>query len=278
MTKKHSQILRLALIGLITLIYVFPFLWMVSNSFMSDKNIFSVPPKFIPDLLFSDEMFDNYKDVFTKYNFGRYTFNSLWVYSLAAFGQILVCSFAGFALAKMKFRGRGVIFSLLLVTLMIPVQVTIIPEYFLFLKLDWLDTYLPLIIPSFLAGAFGTFMLKEFFNQVPSALFDAGIIDGVNAYQMFRQIYLPQASGPIATLFIIAFMNNWNDLLRPMLYLSNRNLYTVTVALSQFQNQYDVKWNLLLAGSILSVLPLLTVFAFCQRYIIENTMSSGIKG
>ncbi|MDY0290274.1 MAG: carbohydrate ABC transporter permease [Sphaerochaeta sp.] len=278
MNKNQLIAFRYLLIILVTIVYIFPFLWMVSNSFMSDKNIFSVPPKFIPDLLFSDTMFQNYKDVFTKYNFGRYTFNSLWVYSLAAFGQILVCSFAGFALAKMKFRGQGVIFSLLLVTLMIPVQVTIIPEYYLFLRLNWLDTYLPLIIPSFLAGAFGTFMLREFFSQVPSPLFDAGIIDGVNAYQMFRLIYLPQASGPIATLFIIAFMNNWNDLLRPMLYLSDRKLYTVTVALSQFQNQYDVKWNLLLAGSVLSVLPLLTVFAFCQRYIIQNTMSSGIKG
>ncbi|HAF85290.1 MAG TPA: sugar ABC transporter permease [Sphaerochaeta sp.] len=278
MKKTHAQAYRLLLVSLVTIIYVFPFLWMVSNSFMSDKNIFSVPPKFIPDLLFTDQAFDNYRNVFTRYNFGRYTFNSLWVYTLAAFGQIFVCSLAGFSLAKMKFRGRGMIFSVLLVTLMIPVQVTIIPEYFLFLKLNWLDTYLPLIVPSFLAGAFGTFMLKEFFSQVPSALFDAGIIDGVNAFQMFRRIYLPQASGPVATLFIIAFMNNWNDLLRPMLYLSDRNLYTVTVALSQFQNQYDVKWNLLLAGSVLSVLPLLMVFAFCQRFIIENTMSSGIKG
>ncbi len=278
MKKTHAQAYRLLLVSLVTIIYVFPFLWMVSNSFMSDKNIFSVPPKFIPDLLFTDQAFDNYRNVFTRYNFGRYTFNSLWVYTLAAFGQIFVCSLAGFSLAKMKFRGRGMIFSVLLVTLMIPVQVTIIPEYFLFLKLNWLDTYLPLIVPSFLAGAFGTFMLREFFSQVPSALFDAGIIDGVNAFQMFRRIYLPQASGPVATLFIIAFMNNWNDLLRPMLYLSDRNLYTVTVALSQFQNQYDVKWNLLLAGSVLSVLPLLMVFAFCQRFIIENTMSSGIKG
>ena len=154
MKAKQAQVYRLLLISLVTILYVFPFLWMVSNSFMSDKNIFSVPPKFIPDLLFTDEVFDNYKNVFSRYNFGRYTFNSLWVYSLAAFGQVLVCSLAGFSLAKMKFKGRGVIFSMLLVTLMIPVQVTIIPEYFLFLKLNWLDTYLPLIIPSFLAGAF----------------------------------------------------------------------------------------------------------------------------
>lgn len=278
MTQKQENILRYVAISLVTIIYIFPFIWMLSNSFMSEKNIFSVPPKFIPDLLFTDKAFDNYKKVFTQYNFGRYTFNSLWVYTLAALGQIFVCSLAGFALAKMKFRGSGTVFTLLLVTLMIPVQVTIIPEYYIFMKLNWMDTYLPLIIPSFLAGAFGTFMLKEFFSQVPSALFDAGIIDGVNSYQMFRHIYMPQASGPIATLFIIAFMNNWNDLLRPMLYLSSRELYTVTVALSQFQNQYDVKWNLLLAGSVLSVLPLLLVFIFCQRYIIENTMSSGIKG
>ncbi|MDC7231172.1 MAG: carbohydrate ABC transporter permease [Sphaerochaetaceae bacterium] len=278
MKQKNADRYRLLLIAVVAILYIFPFLWMVSNSFMSEKNIFSVPPKFIPDLLFTDQVFDNYQEVFTQYNFGRYTINSLWVYALAAFGQILVCSLAGFALSTMHFKGKNLIFSLLIFTLMIPVQVTIIPEYYLFLKLNWMDTYLPLIVPSFLAGAFGTFMLKEFFAQVPRPLFDAGIIDGVNAYQMFARIYLPQASSPIATLFIIAFMNNWNDLLRPMLYISSRKLYTVTIALSQFQNQYGVKWNLLLAGSVLSVLPLLIIFAFSQRYIIESTMNSGIKG
>ncbi|WP_233067839.1 carbohydrate ABC transporter permease [Sphaerochaeta sp. S2] len=278
MKQKNADRYRLLLIAVVAILYIFPFLWMVSNSFMSEKNIFSVPPKFIPDLLFTDQVLDNYKEVFTQYNFGRYTINSLWVYALAAFGQILVCSLAGFALSTMHFKGKNLIFSLLIFTLMIPVQVTIIPEYYLFLKLNWMDTYLPLIVPSFLAGAFGTFMLKEFFAQVPRPLFDAGIIDGVNAYQMFARIYLPQASSPIATLFIIAFMNNWNDLLRPMLYISSRKLYTVTIALSQFQNQYGVKWNLLLAGSVLSVLPLLIIFAFSQRYIIESTMNTGIKG
>ncbi|WP_298505848.1 carbohydrate ABC transporter permease [Sphaerochaeta sp. UBA5849] len=278
MKQKTADRYRLLLIAIVSIVYIFPFLWMISNSFMSDKNIFSVPPKFFPDLLFTSQMFDNYKNVFSQYNFGLYTINSLWVYTLAAFGQVIVCSLAGFALATMYFRGKNILFSLLILTLMIPVQVTIIPEYYLFLKLNWMDTYLPLIVPSFLAGAFGTFMLKEFFSQVPSPLFDAGIIDGVNAYQMFFRIYLPQASSPIATLFIIAFMNNWNDLLRPMLYISSRELYTVTIALSLFQNQYGVKWNLLLAGSVLSVLPLIVVFAFSQRYIIESTMSSGIKG
>ncbi|NMA22822.1 MAG: carbohydrate ABC transporter permease [Spirochaetales bacterium] len=278
MTQKTNDRLRLLIIAIVSIVYIFPFLWMISNSFMSDKNIFAVPPKFIGDLIFTDKMFDNYKEVFTQFNFGLYTFNSVWVFTLAAIGQLVVCSLAGFALSVMHFRGRNLIFTLLVMTLMIPVQVTIIPEYYLFLKLNWLDTYLPLIVPSFLAGAFGTFLLKEFFGQVPRALFDAGIIDGVNAYQMFFRIYLPQSSSPSATLFIIAFMNNWNDLLRPMLYISSRRLYTVTIALSQFQGQYGVKWNLLLAGSVVSVLPLILVFAFSQRYIIESTMSSGIKG
>ena len=170
------------------------------------------------------------------------------------------------------------VLSLLVLTFMVPVQVVIIPEYYLMMRLNWLDTYLPLIVPSFLAGAFGTFMLKEFYEQVPEALFDAGIIDGVSSFQMYATIYVPQSVAPIATLFIIAFMNNWNDLLRPMLYISKTELYTVTLGLTMFQGQYTSQWNLLLAASVLAVLPLIVVFIFCQRYIIENSMSSGIKG
>lgn len=275
---KVSKSLRFILILVVSIIYIFPFLWMVTNSFMSEGAIFSLPPKFVGDLLFTDQMWSNYKLIFTKYGFGGYMMNSIFVATLAAVGQILVCTLAGFALAKMNFKGKSLVFGALMVTLMVPVQVTIIPEYYLFMKLGWMDTYLTLIIPSFLAGAFGTFMMKEFFEQVPSALFDAGIIDGVNAWQMYRRIYLPQASSSISTLFIIAFMNNWNDLLRPMLYISSKPRFTLTIGLANFQTQYDVKWSLLLAGSVVSVLPLTLVFCFCQRWIIQNTMSSGIKG
>lgn len=269
---------RVLFILLATLVSVFPFYWMVANSFMSAKYILSVPPHFVGDLLFTPHMWDNYIYAVKNNNFGLYTWNSLYVCFLAAIGQLFVCSIAGFALAKMKFRGRNLLFSLLMMTLLIPVQVTIIPEYYLMLKLKWLNTYLPLIIPSFLAGALGTFMLKEFFEQVPGALFDAAVIDGVNSWQMYARICMPLTSAPVSTLFIIAFMNNWNDLLRPMLYLSDKRLYTVTLGLSQFQNQYEVQWNYLLAASVLSVIPLFILFVFCQKYIIENTMASGIKG
>ncbi len=275
---KIGKTLRYLLMFIVCIIYIFPFFWMVMNSFMSEGAIFSLPPKFIGDLLFTDKMWYNYSMVFSQYSFDRYMVNSILVSTLAAVGQILVCTIAGFALAKMKFKGKGIVFGTLMVTLMVPVQVTIIPEYYIFMKLGWMDTFIPLIVPSFLAGAFGTFMMKEFFEQVPSALFDAGIIDGVNSWQMYRRIYLPQASSSISTLFIIAFMNNWNDLLRPMLYISSKQRYTLTIGLTHFQNQYNVKWSYLLAGSVVSVLPLVLVFCFCQRWIIQNTMNSGIKG
>lgn len=275
---KTRKTLRWIFIFLVSLLYVFPFIWMLSNSFMSEGAILSIPPKWIPDLLFTEHMWDNYRMIFSKYGFGGYLGNSIYVATLAAVGQILVCTLAGFALAKMEFKGKKAVFAGLMFTLMVPVQVIIIPEYYLFMKLGWMDTFATLIIPSFLAGSFGTFMMKEFFEQVPSALFDAAIIDGVNAWQMYRRIYLPQASSSISTLFIIAFMNNWNDLLRPMLYLSSKPKYTITIGLANFQTQYDVQWSLLLAGSVVSVLPLILVFCFCQRWIIQNTMNSGIKG
>ncbi|MCY1151868.1 MAG: carbohydrate ABC transporter permease [Sphaerochaetaceae bacterium] len=270
--------LRFVLIIIAALIAIFPFLWMVQNSFNTEQNIFSKSVFKIPDLLFKSNMFENYQLVIGKYNFGRYTLNSVFVCGLASIGQVIICTLGGFVFARMSFKGSKVVFTLLLITLMVPVQVTIIPEYYIMMKLNWLDTFLPLIVPSFLAGAFGTFMLKEYFEQIPDALLDAGIIDGANAWKMYLHIFLPQCSAPAATLFIIAFMNNWNDLLRPMLYLTKESLYTVTLGLTQFQSQYSAKWNLLLTGSVLSILPLVIVFIFAQKYIIEGSISSGIKG
>ena len=277
---KHNRVspVRVALIVLIAAINIFPFLWMLSNSFNTEKGIFSTSVQLVPDLLFSSSMFENYISVITEFNFGRYTMNSVFVASMSSLGQLIVCSMAGFTFAKMKFRGKNLIFALVIFTLMVPNEVAIIPEYYLMMRLGWLDTYLPLIVPSFLIGAMGTFLLKEFFEQVPDELFDAGIIDGANSWVMYRSIYLPQGIATMATLFIIAFMNNWNDLLRPILYLSRDSLMTVTQALTQFQGQYEAKWNLLLAGSVLSILPLIAMFIFTQRYIIDNSMNAGIKG
>lgn len=276
--KNFRRILIYIVLILISFLTLFPFLWMLINSFNSSSNIFSIPPRIIPDLLFRTGMFSNYVTVLKEFNFGRFTMNSFIVAGGSALGQLLTCSLAGFAFALMKFRGKNILFALLLATMMIPVQVTIIPEFLLMMKIGWLDTFAPLIVPSILIGSFGTFMFKEFFESMPSSLQDAGSIDGAGSINMYARIYLPQSTAQLATLFIIAFMNNWNDLLRPILYINSEKLQTVTMGLTQFQSQYTAKWNLLLTGGILSIIPLLIIYIYLQKYIIQGIASTGTKG
>ncbi len=266
------------LLSIIAFFMVFPFLWMIISSFNSENNIFRVPPTLIPDKLFKKNMFENYKTVLKDYNFGRYGINSIIVAGSAAIGQIFTCSLAGFAFARMHFKFKGIIFALLLMTMMVPIQVTIIPEFYLMMKLGWIDTFAPLIIPSFLVGTFGTFMYKEFFENIPQDLEDAATIDGVSAFSMFTRVFFPLARPQTVTLFIIAFMNNWNDLLRPVIYISSKKLMTITLALTQFQGEYDARWNYLLTGAVLSIIPLLLVYIFLQRYVIEGITHTGVKG
>lgn len=256
---------------------VFPFLWMVATTFKSQGVIFSLPPTLWPDLFFKEGMWDAYKEVWTQHNFFRYTLNSLFVAGLAAIGQLVTASLAGFAFARMKFRGRDVLFALLLATAIIPTEVVIIPEFLLMAKLDWLDSYLPLIVPSFLAASFGTFMLREFFASVPNDLVEAAVLDGASPFDIYRRIFLPISIPAMTTLFLIAFINNWNELLRPVLYISSPELRTVTIGITTFQNEYTAKWNLVLAGAVISVVPLIIIYIFAQRYIVEGIATTGLK-
>ena len=163
---------------------IFPFLWMLSTTFKSRGAIFALPPQLIPDLLFKEGMWDAYREVWLEFNFLRYTLNSFFVAGSAAIGQLITSSLAGFAFARMSFRGDKFLFALLLSTTMIPTEVTIIPEFLLMAKLGWLDSYLPLIVPSFLVGTFGTFMLREFFASVPDELVEAAVLDGASTFQI----------------------------------------------------------------------------------------------
>ena len=146
------------------------------------------------------------------------------------------------------------------------------------LKLGWYNTFLPLIVPSMLVGSFGTFLFRSFFENIPTTLEDAAFIDGVNSWQMFYKIFLPNAKPAIASLFIIAFMNNWNDLLRPVIYLDSEHLWTATMGLMQFKGNYGTQWHLLLTGSVISVIPLIAVYIAMQRYFVEGMLGSGMKG
>lgn len=256
---------------------VFPFLWMVITTFKSRGAIFSLPPTLNPDLLFQEGMFDSYIEVLTRHNFLRYALNSFFVASMAAIGQLITASLAGFAFARMKFRGSVILFGLLLSTTMIPIEVSIIPEFLLMARLGWLDTFLPLIVPSFLVGSFGTFMLREFFATIPDELVEAAVLDGASTFRIYKDVFLPISVPAMTTLFLIAFIHNWNELLRPVLYISTPSLRTVTIGLTTFQGEYGAQWNLLLAGAVISVVPLLVIYVSAQRYVVEGIATTGIK-
>jgi len=279
--QRTARLLRTAFSYLLLLFFsfltIFPFLWMISTTFKSRGAIFSLPPQLMPDLLFQDGMWDSYIKVLTKYNFLRYTANSFFVAGMAAIGQLITASLAGFAFARMRFRGSAFLFALLLSTTMIPIEVTIIPEFLLMARLSWLDTYLPLIVPSFLVGSFGPFMLREFFAGIPDELVEAAVLDGASTFRIYRDIFLPLSMPALTTLFLIAFIHNWNDLLRPVLYISTSSLRTVTIGLTTFQNEYGAQWNLLLSGAVISILPLLIVYIAAQRYIVAGIATTGLK-
>jgi multiple sugar transport system permease protein len=282
-----QTVLTYALLMGFAFLTVFPFLWMLSTSFKSQQAIFALPPQLIPDLLFKDGMWDNYSDVLTKHNFVRYTFNSFFVATSAAIGQIITSSLAGFAFARMDFRGKKIIFAVLLSTALIPVEVSIIPEFLLGAKVfdpllapigGWMNTYAPLIIPSFMVGTFGTFLMREFFSTIPTELEEAAVIDGASTFRVYWSVFLPLSVPAMTTLFLIAFINNWNELLRPVLYVSDRDLRTVTMGLTSFQGAYEAQWGLLLAGSVISIVPLIIIYIFAQRWVVEGIATTGIKG
>ncbi len=256
---------------------LFPFFWMLITSFKLPGDVFRLPPDLRPSLLWTDTPFANYSQVLFQFDFLRYAGNSLFVATTAATGQLVTCSLAGFAFARMRFPLKSVLFAALIFTLLIPVEVTIIPEFLLMVRLGWLDTYLPLIVPSLMVGAFGTFLLTEYFKTVPASLEEAATIDGASPFAIYRHIFLPLATPALASLFVIAFITNWNELLRPVLYISDRNLRTLPLGLTTLQGQYESSWTLLMAGSIISILPMILVYLAAQKYIIRGFMSSGIK-
>jgi len=265
----------LTLVGIATVVLV-PFLWMLSTSLKGSGVLQEIPPRLVPEKFF----WNNYSEVLFKHHFLRYSVNSVYVALMAGIGQLFTCSLAGFAFARLKFWGRDFFFALLLATMMIPLQVMIIPEFLIMLKLGWVDhpLFLALIVPSWLAGSFGTFLLRQFFMTIPRDLEDAGRIDGCSIFVIYRRIFLPLSMPALATLFIFAVMSSWNDLLRPILYLSSQKMMTLTIGLATFSRQYDVNENLKMAGSLFTLLPLAILYGFAQKYFVQGITLSGLKG
>ena len=265
-TLKHIVIYVLAFITLA------PFIWMILTSLKDMNEIYVYPPQFIP----SEFKWENYKKAFEAAPFGRYYFNSIFVAVTVTLGQLITCSMAAFAFARLQFKGRNIFFYLFLGTMMIPYNVTMIPSFLVLYWLGWIDTYYALIVPG-LASAFGTFLLRQFFITIPRELEEAAYIDGATKLQVLRKIIVPLAKPALATLAIFTFMGVFNDFIWALIVLNSEDMQTVQLGLAIFRDRYLTQWDLLMAGSVTAVLPILIVFFFAQKYFIQGITLSGLK-
>jgi multiple sugar transport system permease protein len=282
---RSRRIRRGVLIGLLVaggFLMMVPFLWMITTSLKTRSEVFALPPTILPAV----PRWENYLDMWNALPFGSFFVNSLKLATLNTVGQVISCSMAAYAFAALRFRFRGPLFGLLLVTLIIPFQVVLVPNFILYRLLphpfstsgNWIGTQEPLWVGAFLGGAFGTFLLRQFFLAIPRELADAARVDGANPWQIYRHIYLPLARPALATLAIFTFMWSWNDFINPIIYLRDVPSFTLTAGLSLFQGQYVGKWPLLMAGALVSVLPMIILFIVAQRHFVRGIALTGIKG
>jgi multiple sugar transport system permease protein len=250
-----------------------PFIWMISTSLKSAGAVFEYPPTFIPD----PPRWDNYRRVFEVLPFARFFLNSLFVASAVTMLQLVTSSLAAYAFARLRFPGRDALFLGYLGTLMIPAQVVIIPNFILLSYLGWIDTYQALILPAAFS-AFGTFLLRQYFLTIPGELEDAAVVDGANHFQIYTRVILPLSGPALSALAIFTFLFNWNSFLYPLVVTNSTQMSTLTVGLNTLQGQYNTAWTLLMAGSVIALLPVLVVFIFAQRYFIKGITMTGIGG
>lgn len=251
-----------------------PFLWMIATSFKLPADQFTktlIPPTFT---------LDNFRELFSvNINFALLFWNSTYISILTTVGQLLTCAMAAFCFSAVKFKGRDALFTGLLLTLLIPPQVTLIPNFIIFKYLHLIGTSAPLWLPAFWGGAFGTFLLRQYFLTIPRDLADAARVDGASLIQIFWKIYLPLSKPALAALAIFTFQGAWNDLLHPLVYMPAVPNTMLTVGLAFFQTQMTLggKFTVLMAGALLSILPLLIVFFFAQKQFVEGIALSGVK-
>jgi ABC-type glycerol-3-phosphate transport system permease component len=262
-----------ALIAGLVLVF-FPIAWAVSTSLKAPGDIFLFPPTWIPNPI----RWQNYVQALTTADFGRYFLNTAFITLVDIVAKVLSCSLVAFAFARLRWWGRDVLFMVILSTLMLPQQVSLIPQFIVYRQLGWIDTFLPLIVPNLFGGPFFTFLLRQFFLSIPTDLDDAARIDGCSSWSVYWRIVLPLSRPALMMVAIFVFNVTWNDFFGPLIYLHSRNNYTISLGLQAFQTQAGPEWHLIMAASIVAMLPVLVLFFFGQRYFIQGVVFSGVKG
>ena len=271
-----ASALRLIVLAALALVYISPLLFMLLTSFKTQGDATAVPPSILPDPF----TLQAYEEILASSGGTpvlRWFTNSLLAAAAHALLVVTVSALAAYPLARMRFRGRGAILAIIVVTLLVPPTILIIPSFLVVSELGWLNSLLAVVVPT-AAGAFGVFFMRQFFVSLPEELEDAAAIDGANRWQVFWRIILPLARPALATLAMLAFLTNWNDFLWPVYVLFSPELQTLPAGLATLQSSNAVRYDLLMAGATLASIPVLILFVFLQRFIIEGVARSGVKG
>ena len=274
--KIAGNTIRYVLMILVGAVFVLPFAWLVSTSFKQPSQIYEIPLRWLPN----PPTLQNFVQGWTVLPFGTYFVNTIVITLLGTLGTVISCALVAYGFAKFRSRLSSLMFILVISTMMLPSQVTLIPTYMMFSKFGWVDSFLPLIVPQFFAvGAFYIFLLRQFFKTIPKELDDAALIDGCGSLRYFWQIIVPLSKPAMLTVAVFAAINNWNDFLGQLIYLNSDANYTVAIGLSFFNSKYGTQqMNLLMAVSLVSMLPLLFVFFFVQKHFVQGITTTGIKG
>ena len=268
------KILLYAILILITIVMVIPFLWMLSASIKSDREVFQMNPfVWIPEV----PKWDNYIKIWTKIPMLKFVENTVFLTIVVTFLQLLTSSFAAYSFAKLEFKHKNALFLAYIATIAMPWQVYMVPQFIMMRAMGLNDKLLAMIcLQAF--SAFGVFMMKQFYEGIPSELCEAARIDGMSEYKIYAKIMLPLSKPALSTLTIFTFVSTWNDYLGPLIYLKTESKKTIQLGLKMFIGQYSSEYGLIMAGSVLSLIPVIIVFLCLQKYFVEGVASTGLKG
>ena len=272
-----AVIVTYALLIPLGIAFMMPFIVMVSTALKPLNEVFKFPPRIIPETV----VWQNFPDGWYGYGYVDFTictWNSLKITINNIIGNLFSCTLAAYAFARLKARGKNILFAIVLATMLLPNEALVIPQFILFNRLGWLDTHLPLMVPAWFGWPFFIFLLRQFFLSIPEELVDAAKIDGAGHLRILLQIFVPLSKPALATLAIFAFIGNWNNFFGPLLYLRTPSVQTLPVCLVQYQGAYgNTDWHLMMAVATIAVIPVLLIFIFGQRYFVEGIATSGVK-
>lgn len=269
-----NKVLGYILLGILVVIFLFPLFWMLSTALKGSNQTFAIPPEVIPSPLAPE----NFITVFEEVPFARFFLNTAFLVVVNVIGQMFAVTLVAYGFARLRFPGRSVLFLLMLSTLMIPYQVTLVPRFILFSKLGMTNSYWPLTLPAFTGSPFLIFLVRQYMMSIPFDLDEAAYIDGATRFDVFWRIIVPLSRPALMLVVVFTFIDVWNDFLQPLIFLHNPKLFTISLGLSFFQGEKESSWNLMMAAALMAMVPPVVLFFFAQKQLIGGISVEGLKG